>query len=497
VHDGHTHVFMDLRNRVNDLSDRGLISLALDPDFETNRHLYLLFTHELHPGKPDKDTPAAGELIRVDVSKSDPPRPKPGSEKVLLSDFKNKGIWHSVAGMVFDWRGRLIVGLGDGHMYYPADLGPEALVAQDVDELNGKIVRLDPETGSGVPENPFFDPEHPNSVRSRVIAYGVREPFRVRVDAARKRIYFGDVGSDHWEEIDVIPPSVEDPRLDLNFGWPCYEGAVGEAYRLRTFKRSSTCEELYARKHHGAVLPAFSYPRTGGAAIVLGPLYRNGPYPDSYDGRFFVGDFSKNSVRTYDGSTDAADFGERDGWGNPVDFELTPSGTMAYAAIGDGRIVEITYAGSGNARAIALAIAGAAAILMLAIAAWLLLRRTHDRDERAPAPEALPASPPVDPLMAGVLVNLERRRDFRLHVFAYVIWSLFLVAVWAVSEHERTNTWPRPFNDPAARTSWTLWIVYPVLGWGLILALHALVVYRRPVSAQDVEAELRRLRPDA
>lgn len=498
VHDGRTHVFMDLRDRVNDVSDRGLLSLALDPAFEANRRLYLLFTHELHPGNPDEHTPAAGELIRVEVSEGDPPRPKPGSEKVLLSDFKNKGDWHSVAGMAFDWRGRLIVGFGDGHMYYPADLGPEALVAQDLDELNGKIVRLDPETGAGVPENPFFDAAHPHSVRSRIVAYGVREPFRVRVDAVRKRIYFGDVGSEHWEEIDVIPPSVDDPALDLNFGWPCYEGGPGAPYRLQTFKHSSTCEELFSRKHHGAVLPLFSYPRGGGAAIVLGPQYRSGPYPDSYDGRFFVGDYSKNSVLTYADGASAADFGEPNGWGNPVDLELTPSGTIAYAAIGDGRIVEITYdTGSETGRAIVLAIAGATAILVLALAVWLLLRRRRargDRYAREPTPEAFARSPPVDPLLAGVLVNLERRRDFRLHVFAYVIWSLFLVAVWIVSEHDRTNTWPRPFNDPAATTSWTMWIVYPVLGWGLIVALHAFLTYRQPVTRADVERELRRLR---
>ena len=53
---------------------------------------------------------------------------------MLLDDFKNKGEWHSVAGLEFDWEGRLIVGLGDGHMYYPKHIGPEALVAQDLDQ---------------------------------------------------------------------------------------------------------------------------------------------------------------------------------------------------------------------------------------------------------------------------------------------------------------------------------------------------------------------------
>lgn len=105
-------------------------------------------------------------------------------------------------------------------------------------------------------------------------------------------------------------------------------------------------------------------------------------------------------------------------------------------------------------------------------------------------------SPSADTAFTRAVLELERRRDLRLHVFLYAAWCLFLVAVWIVSEHERTNTWPKPFADPEAAESWNLWIVYPVVGWGLVVAFHGFVTRRRPVTRRDVEEELRRLQGD-
>jgi len=89
-------------------------------------------------------------------------------------------------------------------MYYPKDIGGAGRAGPH--QLNGKVLRLDAETGDGVADNPF-DPSRPHSVRSRIIAYGIREPYRLYVEAAEKKVYVGDVGSEHYEEIDVIPAS--------------------------------------------------------------------------------------------------------------------------------------------------------------------------------------------------------------------------------------------------------------------------------------------------
>src|SRR5262249_13657816 len=103
-----------------------------------------------------------------------------------------------------------------------------AFRAQLVDSLSGKILRLDPATGNGVPGNPFYEPSAARSPRSRVWGLGLRDPqhFTVRPGSGSARaadgrpgtLYIGDVGSGAWEALVVA----RDGRM--NFGWPLYAG---------------------------------------------------------------------------------------------------------------------------------------------------------------------------------------------------------------------------------------------------------------------------------
>src|SRR5436190_1426779 len=72
--------------------------------------------------------------------------------------------------------------------------------------LDGAIVRLDPSTGA-----------------RRIVAYGLRNPFRFAFRPGTGDLWIGDVGEQAWEEIDRLEPAggVDDP---VNFGWPCFEG---------------------------------------------------------------------------------------------------------------------------------------------------------------------------------------------------------------------------------------------------------------------------------
>src|SRR5690606_24890635 len=95
----------------------------------------------------------------------------------------------------------------------------QSLRAQDPTILAGKVLRIDPETGRGVPQNPYYgadvlDEASPGtSNASRVAALGLRNPFRltVRDDGL---IMVGDVGETAWEELNVIPHDheVTEPR---------------------------------------------------------------------------------------------------------------------------------------------------------------------------------------------------------------------------------------------------------------------------------------------
>ena len=111
-----------------------------------------------------------------------------------------------------------------------ADQNIGALRSQYLGSLSGKLVRLDPETGDGLPSNPFWDPANPRSVRSRTWALGLRNPYRFSLkpgsgshnpdDANPGSFFVGDVGWSSSEDFHVID------RPGLNLGWPIFEGMV-------------------------------------------------------------------------------------------------------------------------------------------------------------------------------------------------------------------------------------------------------------------------------
>ncbi len=258
---------LDLSEEVGDWRDHGLLSVALDPDFLQNGYLYLLYVvdrhHWQHEGKPTYDPQANhyfdatfGRLTRYTLNvDEDFSAVRPGSRKVLLGTGPQDGIpilheSHGVGDLAFGLDGSLLLSCGDGTTYndvatawHPADsyagqgladsiLRPETNVgafrAQSIESLSGKVLRLDPATGAGLPSNPFFDPAHPRSPRSRSWALGLRNPFRLclRPETGRHdptagqpgTFVLGDVGWSSWEELNVVTGPGQ------NFGWPLYEG---------------------------------------------------------------------------------------------------------------------------------------------------------------------------------------------------------------------------------------------------------------------------------
>ena len=115
------------------------------------------------------------------------------SRRVLLGETKTAGFpilyqSHGVGSLMFGTDGTLLASCGDGASYSSNDIGsaPETYYAQAlsdgilkpkenvgayraqlVDSLSGKIVRIDPATGDGIPSNPFYDPANPRAARSR------------------------------------------------------------------------------------------------------------------------------------------------------------------------------------------------------------------------------------------------------------------------------------------------------------------------------------------
>src|SRR5688572_8003262 len=217
---GTKSLVLDISEEVGAWHDHGLMGFALHPEFETNGYIYLLYGVDRHhllkfgtsaykATVNEYSNATIGRLTRYTLNKSQAGTYSvaAGSRKILFGELKSDGIIitersHATGALVFGTDQSLLVSTGDGANVIGQDRGsaagtyfaqaladgimsPELNVgayrSQVLDCYNGKILRIDPETGEGIPSNPFYDPTKPNSAKSKVWALGFRNPFRIHV----------------------------------------------------------------------------------------------------------------------------------------------------------------------------------------------------------------------------------------------------------------------------------------------------------------------------
>jgi glucose/arabinose dehydrogenase len=358
---GVRHTFFDIRDEVNSAQSRGMLAVAVDPAYATNKRVFAIFTQELDPANPDQSGPAGGEIISVRAQTAHPDVGDPATRVTLLSGYQSVEREHTVGGLRFDAAGHLLATFGDAKDPGVDDGG--ALQAMNLDDLRGKLVRLDRNTGAGVPGNPYFDPANPTSVRSRVYARGLRNAYRFTVDPDNGTLYVGDVGWNTWEMLNAFPVATSNPDKDRNAGWPCYEGGNGVALPQPDFQYApasqSACAAVYPPSEGGTGIgvadPLYGYRHDdpggeNGSAITAGPKYTGtSNYPAQYVDKLFIGDYARDRFQTVDPVTGAAsDFGTPGDWGNPVDIQIAPDGNVAYLGIRSAELREIVYTGTNH-----------------------------------------------------------------------------------------------------------------------------------------------------
>ncbi len=248
---------LDINEEVITELDLGLLGFALDPNFLDNGYFYTAYVvdrhHLLHYGTaayhPDSTWLGAtiGRVTRftADVNNNFETL-IPDSRFVLLGEDHSTGVpimqkSHSMGTLVFGTDGTLLIsagdgaatqgnfeeeGLADGIMRTEEYTG--AFRSQLVNTHSGKILRIDPATGDGLPSNPFYDPDNPRAPGSKVWALGLRNPYRMALrpetgshfesDGNPGVLFLADVGSGSREELNVLQEGGQ------NFGWPIYEG---------------------------------------------------------------------------------------------------------------------------------------------------------------------------------------------------------------------------------------------------------------------------------
>ena len=299
--------FLDISERVSCCGEAGLLNVAFPPDYALKQHFYVSYTDV------DSDT-----VISRFRTTADPDMADPKSEEVLLViDRPRKG----------HFGGRLVFGPKDSYLYIASGDGghprAHAEVSQDPSILDGKILRIDVESGArpySIPDsNPFTQVE---GYREETWALGLRNPWGIAFDRQSGDLYIPDVGQANYEEVNFQPASSAGGE---NYGW-----FIMEANRCFLFS-SLPC------RAEGFTLPVAEYDHSSGCAIVGGTVYRGTKYP-RMQGVFIFADFGSGRIW----GLHRPDAGSQDAWQST----LLINASVPVSAIGEdenGNVYVIGY----------------------------------------------------------------------------------------------------------------------------------------------------------
>lgn len=400
-------VFADLRKQTFNGWDRGMLGMALHPNFPTDPRVYVLYTYngQMGGGYPRwpssdgtndqcPDPPGAnneGCVVAGRISVLSPAVQAraalagPVSEQVLVEDWCQQFSSHSVGTLAFGKDGQLYAGGGDGASFQYADYGQKnnacgdppkpagtpltastaeggALRSQDMRTtsdpatLDGTIIRINPDTGQGSAGNPVASG---TSNVKRIIAYGLRNPYRFTVRPGTNEVWAGDVGYTTWEEINRVTEPFTTMR---NFGWPCYEGAgrtpgydaadLNICEKLYTDGAGAVTGPYYAYKHSDKIVPGETC-SVGSSSTSGMSFYSGNLYPAQYRGALFFTDYSRKCVWVMKpGTNGLPDKTKIETFsttaGGIVELQAGPNGDIFGVDIIGNRIVRFVYNGVNN-----------------------------------------------------------------------------------------------------------------------------------------------------
>lgn len=264
--------FLDITDRVlSKGNEEGLLGLAFARDFTKTGRFYVNYT--------DKTEEKLTRISRF-ISK-DGKSASPDSEEIILSYpsiYEN----HNGGWIDFGPDDMLYIGNGDG-----GGGNDPKKTGQDLSSYLAKILRIDvsPETGYRVPkDNPFVGNK---DAKAEIWCYGVRNPWRCSFDRKTGDFWMGDVGQNHWEEINYMPKG---KASGANFGWSLREGY-----------KETPAKGVGGPRPKGAIDPVYVYDhgngKTEGLSVTGGYVYR-GPIKE-LEGRYIFADFQNPRIWSF------------------------------------------------------------------------------------------------------------------------------------------------------------------------------------------------------
>lgn len=256
--------FLDISGIISTNGERGLLGMAFDAQYAANRQFYVFYTDQ------------TGDIViarylrnAANANAADP------AGTTLLTIEHSAEANHNGGMLAFGADGCLYASVGDG-----GGSGDQSNNAQTITSRLGKILRLNPYTGStcNIATNPFL------LIAPEVWSIGLRNPWRFSFDRATNDLYIADVGEGAREEINVSP--APNAGRGLNYGWRLMEGVL-------CFNPSTNCNQ------GGLTLPVLDYPHLNNACSVTGGYVYGGSAAPALRGTYFYADFCNGFVRSF------------------------------------------------------------------------------------------------------------------------------------------------------------------------------------------------------
>ncbi|HEX8123184.1 MAG TPA: PQQ-dependent sugar dehydrogenase [Solirubrobacteraceae bacterium] len=336
--------------------EQGMQSVAVSPTFASDHYIYVYYTSPRNG--TCGTTLADGAINRFVRYQLDPVTTTvdPSTATPLLDNLPAHHGFHNGGAVDFAKDGNVLVTVGDGGCHYiTGDCGLGNPVAQQLNSLQGKVLKITP--SGGIPStNPYTGAGTAPCAQTgyvaagtkcqEIYANGLRNPFRIAVDEGpQDRFFIDDVGGEYWEEVNA-------GAKGANYGWPTREGACNAS-------SYTDCPPPPA----ALTDPIYAYPHTSGCKSVTGGAFvPAGLWPSSYDGAYLYGDFVCGSVflKAAPAETGAVSEFETGIWNNTdMTFGPVQGGGRALYVVKPTtpEIRKITYIAAGNRAPVASATA--------------------------------------------------------------------------------------------------------------------------------------------
>jgi glucose/arabinose dehydrogenase/PKD repeat protein len=347
---------LDISSKLCTNSERGLLGVAVDPNFSTNKYVYLFYTYNKFgvcpTGQPTNPSNPVNRVSRFEMSGD---AVDPASERILIDNIPSPNPFHQAGDLHFGKDGYLYVTVGNGGCDYAGDSGCAGAndASRDRHILLGKVLRITRD--GGIPStNPYTGT---NSARCNVdgrtdagkncqetFAWGLRNPFRFAFDpdATGTRFFIDDVGQNAWEEVDQ-------GKAGADYAWNLCEGTHDNP----DYAGSVNCTASpYTPPVH-----EYSHSETGCGSATGGAFVPNGVWPAEYDSSYLLADYVCNKIFELTpksgGGFTRTEFATGLGAGGPVAMAFGPYGSsqaLYYTTYGStgGEVHRISYIGNVN-----------------------------------------------------------------------------------------------------------------------------------------------------